>query len=138
MVRAILRAQILSMRLRVGTRRAGAIFGVVGSFIFYTFWAFFALGIAAYFSNPNLTGTFLPALSTGLRSQANGKPLRRRVDQKAIADARSRSSITLASVNSRSSRSRTSVRVATKSMRDGMTRRLTHQRLPKTYTIWSC
>ncbi len=66
MVRAILRAQILSMRLRVGTRRAGAIFGVVGSFIFYTFWAFFALGIAAYFSNPNLTGTFLPALSTGL------------------------------------------------------------------------
>ena len=66
MVWAILRAQILSLRLRVGTRRAGAIFAIVGSLIFYAFWTIIALGIAAYLSDPELTGTFLPALSTGL------------------------------------------------------------------------
>jgi ABC-2 type transport system permease protein len=66
MVWAILRAQILSMRLRVGTRRAGTIFGIVTSLIFYAFWTIFALGIAEYLSDPELTGTFLPALSTGL------------------------------------------------------------------------
>ncbi len=66
MIWAILRAQILSLRLRGGTRRGGAVFGVVTSLIFYGFWMILALGISAYFSSPDLAETFLPVLSTGL------------------------------------------------------------------------
>src|SRR6516164_7966053 len=66
MIWAILRAQFLSQRLRAGTRRAGTIFGIFTGAIFYAFWAIIALGVANYFSSPDMAGTFLPALSTGL------------------------------------------------------------------------
>jgi ABC-2 type transport system permease protein len=66
MIWAILRAQILSLRLRAGSRAAGTIFGALTGLIFYSFWTLFAIGISMYFSSPDLTGTFLPVLSTGL------------------------------------------------------------------------
>ena len=46
MIRAILRAQWLSMRLRLDSRRRGAIFSVITAVIWYGFWA--AMGFMAY------------------------------------------------------------------------------------------
>ena len=66
MISAILRAQLLSMRLRVGTRRGGAIFSVVTGLIFYGFWAFLAWGAMLYFAAPANAPNFLPVLSSGL------------------------------------------------------------------------
>jgi ABC-2 type transport system permease protein len=63
---AILRAQWLSMRLRVGTRRAGALFGAITSFFFYGIWGLIALGLAGFFSSRDNAGNFLPLLSSGL------------------------------------------------------------------------
>ena len=61
-----MRAQWLSMRLRVGTRRSGAIFGAITSLLFYGIWSVLALGIAAFFSDRDNAANFLPALSAGL------------------------------------------------------------------------
>jgi ABC-2 type transport system permease protein len=65
-ISAILRAQLLSMRLRVGTRRGGAIFSAVTGLLFYGFWAFLAFGVSLYFSDPANAPNFLTALSSGL------------------------------------------------------------------------
>jgi ABC-2 type transport system permease protein len=54
------------MRFRVGARRAGAIFGALTGFVFYSFWVMIGLGLTAFFSNRNNVGNFLPVLSGGL------------------------------------------------------------------------
>lgn len=66
MIYAILRAQLLSMRLRVGTRRRGAAFSVLTGLVFYGVWAFLAFGAMLYFADPDDAVFFLPVLSTGL------------------------------------------------------------------------
>jgi ABC-2 type transport system permease protein len=66
MIAAILRAQFLSMRLRVGTRRGGAIFSVITSLFFYGFWGFLAWGALLFFSAPDEAAFFVPALTGGL------------------------------------------------------------------------
>jgi ABC-2 type transport system permease protein len=66
MIFAILRAQLLSMRLRVGTRSGGAIFSVVTSLLFYGFWAFLSFGVSLYFADPANAPNFLTVLSSGL------------------------------------------------------------------------
>ena len=66
MILAILRAQILSMRVRVGKRRGGAIFSAITGLVFYGFWTFLAFGALLYFASPANTPKFLPVLSTGL------------------------------------------------------------------------
>jgi ABC-2 type transport system permease protein len=63
---AILRAQLLSMRLRVGMRRGGAIFSAITGLLFYGFWAFVAFGVMLYFDDPANASNFVTALSTGL------------------------------------------------------------------------
>lgn len=54
------------MRVRVGTRRAGAIFSVISGLVFYGFWAFLAFGATLYFASPENAPNFLPVLSSGL------------------------------------------------------------------------
>lgn len=66
MILAILKAQWLSMRLRVGTRRAGAVFSSITSVIFYGFWAFLAWLTMLYFSQSAQSEYFVDALSSGL------------------------------------------------------------------------
>lgn len=66
MITAILRAQLLSMRLRVGTSRGGTIFSAVTSLLFYGFWSFLAFGILLYFADPANAPNFVTALSSGL------------------------------------------------------------------------
>jgi hypothetical protein len=66
MIAAILRAQLLSMRFRVGTRRKGAVFSVLTGLAFYSVWAFLSLGVMLYFADPQGAPNFLPVLSTGL------------------------------------------------------------------------
>lgn len=66
MILAILRAQLLSMRLRVGARRGGAIFSVVTGLLFYGFWSFLAFCVFLYFDDPANAPNFLTALSSGL------------------------------------------------------------------------
>jgi ABC-2 type transport system permease protein len=66
MILAILRAQLLSMRLRVGTRRRGAAFSALTGLLFYGVWAFLAFGAMLYFAEPDDVPFFLPVLSTGL------------------------------------------------------------------------
>jgi ABC-2 type transport system permease protein len=66
MIFAILRAQFLSMRLRVGTRRGGMVFSALTGLVFYTFWTFLAIGAVAFFSDPDNAPNFLPVLSSGL------------------------------------------------------------------------
>jgi ABC-2 type transport system permease protein len=66
MISAILRAQFLSMRLRVGTRRGGAIFSGITSLFFYGFWAFLAWGAMLFFSSADQAAFFVPALTGGL------------------------------------------------------------------------
>jgi len=65
-IAAILRAQLLSMRLRVGTRRGGAIFSLITGSIFYGFWTFLAWAAMEYFGDaenlPNLTEALPAAL----------------------------------------------------------------------------
>lgn len=65
MILAILRAQLLSMRLRVA-RRGGAIFTALSSLVFYGFWTFLAVAALAYFAEPSNAPNFLPVLSSGL------------------------------------------------------------------------
>lgn len=66
MILAILRAQLLSMRLRVGTRRASAVFSAGTGLIFYGFWAFLAWGGMLFFSQPENAPHMVDALSSGL------------------------------------------------------------------------
>jgi ABC-2 type transport system permease protein len=63
MIAAILKAQILSMRMRRGSQRASALFTAVGSLFFYGFWAFLAWTAMLFFSLPNQLPFFVPALS---------------------------------------------------------------------------
>jgi ABC-2 type transport system permease protein len=63
---AILRAQLLSMRVRVGTRRGGVIFSAITGLVFYGFWTFLAFGASLYFASPANAPNFLPVLSSGL------------------------------------------------------------------------
>jgi len=65
-ITAILRAQLLSMRLRVGVRRGGAIFSAITGLVFYGVFALIALGAMFYFSNPANASSFLPVLSSAL------------------------------------------------------------------------
>jgi ABC-2 type transport system permease protein len=63
MIGAILRAQLLSMRMRRGGRRSGAVFGIITGLMFYTFWAFLGWTGMLFFSMPNQMPWFVPALS---------------------------------------------------------------------------
>jgi ABC-2 type transport system permease protein len=66
MIFAILRAQLLSMRLRLGMRRGGAIFSAITGLLFYGFWALLAFGILLYFADPANAPNFITTLSSGL------------------------------------------------------------------------
>jgi ABC-2 type transport system permease protein len=66
MILAILRAQLLSMRLRTGTRRGGAVFSAITGLFFYGFWAFLAWGALIFFSSADQAPYFVPALTAGL------------------------------------------------------------------------
>ena len=66
MIAAILRAQFLSMRLRAGTRRGGAIFGTITGLFFYGMWTFLAWGSMIFFSSADQTALFIPAITGGL------------------------------------------------------------------------
>ncbi|HKD04448.1 MAG TPA: hypothetical protein VKB79_00985 [Bryobacteraceae bacterium] len=65
MIGAILRAQLLSMRLRAG-RRGGMAFSLFTGLIFYGFWAFVAWGAMLFFSLPEQVPFFVPVLTSGL------------------------------------------------------------------------
>src|ERR1051326_2089769 len=67
MIRAILRAQWLSMRtLRVGTRVSGTIFSLLTGLMFYGFWVIVALGAEEYFSVADNNEIFKIALPMAL------------------------------------------------------------------------
>ncbi len=67
MIRAILRAQWLSMRtLRVGTRIRGAIFSAITGLMFYGFWAILGVFADAFFANPDNVELFRLALPMSL------------------------------------------------------------------------
>ncbi|MDP9171138.1 MAG: hypothetical protein M3N54_11015 [Acidobacteriota bacterium] len=66
MIWAILRAQILSMRMRKGSRRYAVLFSSITGLIFYGFWAFAAWGAMLFFSQPDQAPYFVPVLSSGL------------------------------------------------------------------------
>ncbi len=66
MIFSILRAQLLSMRPRVGTGRTGAIFSVATGLLFYGFWTFLAFGALSYFADPANAPNFVTILSSGL------------------------------------------------------------------------
>jgi ABC-2 type transport system permease protein len=63
MIAAILRAQLLSMRIRRGTGPGAAVFGMVTGLLFYSFWSFLAWTAMLFFSLPDQTPLFVPALS---------------------------------------------------------------------------
>lgn len=63
MIAAILKAQLLSMRVRRGGARASALFSSITGLIFYGFWAMLAWMGILFFSLPNQTPWFVPALS---------------------------------------------------------------------------
>src|SRR5580704_12650477 len=64
MIRAILWAQFLSMRLRKGTAvRGGAIFSSVTGLLFYGIFAFFGWILMEVFASPDAPVYFLPLLS---------------------------------------------------------------------------
>jgi ABC-2 type transport system permease protein len=66
MIAAILRAQFLSMRLRVGSRRASVVFSAITGIVFYGFWTFLAFAAVMYFADPRNAANFIPTLSSGL------------------------------------------------------------------------
>src|SRR5579862_403270 len=66
MIAAILRAQLLSMRLRTGMRRGSAIFSAFTGLFFYGFWAFLGWAAMLFFSLPDQAPFFVPVLSSGL------------------------------------------------------------------------
>src|SRR5579859_7050613 len=65
MIAAILRAQLLSMRIRSG-RRGSAVLGLITGGIFYGFWAFFAWTLMLFFSLEDQTPLFVPGLCWAL------------------------------------------------------------------------
>ncbi len=65
-IAALLRAQLLSMRLRLGTRRAGAFFSGITGVLVYAVWTALALGVQLYFADPANASNFVSVLSTGL------------------------------------------------------------------------
>jgi len=66
MIGAILRAQLLSMRLRTGTRRSAAIFSAFTGFFFYGFWGILGWSAMLFFSLPEEAPFFVPVLSSAL------------------------------------------------------------------------
>jgi len=66
MIAAILRAQLLSLRLRAGARRPSAIFAAFTGLIYYGFWAFLGFGMMMLFSTPTTEQNILAGLSTAL------------------------------------------------------------------------
>jgi ABC-2 type transport system permease protein len=66
MILAILRAQLLSMRLRTGTRRGGAVFSAITGLFFYGFWSFLGWGAVLFFSLPDQAPYFVPVLAGSL------------------------------------------------------------------------
>ena len=67
MIRAIMRAQWLSMRtLRVGTRARGAVFSAFTGLVFYGFWAMLGFTADAFFSNADNAELFRIALPMAL------------------------------------------------------------------------
>ncbi|MCU1328398.1 MAG: hypothetical protein JWN34_3768 [Bryobacterales bacterium] len=66
MILAILKAQVLSMRLRPGTRRGSAIFGSITGLAFYGFFVFFGWMAMLFFSLADQTPTFVAVLSISL------------------------------------------------------------------------
>ena len=54
------------MRLRTGTRHAGAVFSAVTGSLFYGLWMFLAFGAVVFFADPDNAPNFLPVLSSGL------------------------------------------------------------------------
>ncbi|HEX4277020.1 MAG TPA: hypothetical protein VHZ74_16805 [Bryobacteraceae bacterium] len=65
MISAILRAQLLSMRLSSGGRGSAA-FSIFTGLLYYGFWTFLAFGAVIFFANPDNQAAFLPILSSGL------------------------------------------------------------------------
>lgn len=65
MIAAILRAQLLSMRVRSG-RRGGIAFSLFTGGIFYGFWAFLGWGAMIFFSSPDQAPYFVPVMTSGL------------------------------------------------------------------------
>jgi ABC-2 type transport system permease protein len=64
MIAAILRAQLLSMRMRRGKGHGAAVLGgMMTALFFYLFWGFLAWTAMLFFSLPNQTPLFVPALS---------------------------------------------------------------------------
>jgi ABC-2 type transport system permease protein len=66
MIAAILRAQLLSMRLRSRARRGSAIFSALTGLFFYGFWGFLAWGGMVFFSQPDQQPYFVAVLSSEL------------------------------------------------------------------------
>jgi len=66
MIAAILRAQLLSLRLRAGARRPSTAFAALTGLIYYGFWAFFAFGMTMLFSIATTEANILAELSTAL------------------------------------------------------------------------
>lgn len=66
MIAAILKTQLLSMRMRRGGSHAGTAFSVFTGLLFYGFWTFLAWGAMLYFSQADQQPYFLPVLSGGL------------------------------------------------------------------------
>ena len=66
MIAAILRAQLLSLRLRSGRGYSGAIFSVITSLFFYGIWGMLAWAGELFFSSPESTPYLMPVLSGGL------------------------------------------------------------------------
>ena len=58
MIAAILKAQLLSMRIRRGTGRSAAVFGMVTGLLFYSFWSFLAWTAMLFFSLPDQTPSY--------------------------------------------------------------------------------
>lgn len=63
MISAILRAQLLSMRMG---GRGGKVFSLITGALYYAFWAMVAFGAVAFFSDPDNQPYFLAVLSSGL------------------------------------------------------------------------
>jgi ABC-2 type transport system permease protein len=67
MLRAILYAQLLSMRPRRGRSvRGSAVFSIITTLFFYSMFAFFGFSMELLFSSPDLAGRFLQILSGAL------------------------------------------------------------------------
>src|SRR4051794_28991523 len=66
MILAILKAQLLSMRLRPGTRKGSAVFSVLTGLVFYGFFAFLGWTAMLYFSSADQAPLFTVILSVSL------------------------------------------------------------------------